>query len=279
MAPQPIKIEDAMNNPNIISDVGGSVTHLQCGKKRNCDCCFYSGHESLFLKLAGPILKLGKCVGLLAVMALESGHLNAQVTLAGWDFAGTNSTASNPLSANNTASNITVGGLTLGSGLTTCSTASTFGGRNWTEGGDAATAATNNDFISLTLTANAGHTISLNGISAYNIRRSSTGPNSFLWQYQVGANSWTDIGSTITVSGTTSGGNTQSAITLSGIPDLQGVSSSSTIGLRILGWGASSAAGTGFLNQFQTGDDFIITGSVGVAPAPLMVRQWSTTRP
>lgn len=169
-------------------------------------------------------------------------NINAQVTLAGWDIADKNSRTNNPLSANNTASNITVGGLTLGSGLTDSTTASTFGGTSWTLNGTAADAATNNDFISLTLTANAGHTISLNGISAYNIRRSGTGPNSFLWQYQVGANSWTDIGSTITVSGTTSGGNTQSAITLSGIPDLQGVSSSSTIGLRLLGWGATNTS-------------------------------------
>jgi autotransporter-associated beta strand protein len=256
-----------MNTPNTLSDAGGFVAHLQCGKKINCDCCFYSGHESLFLKLAGPILKLGKCVGLLAVMALESGHLNAQVTLAGWDFNGQNSGTNNPLSANTTASNITIGGLTLGSGLSNSTTGNTFGGTNWTQSGDAATAATNNDFISLTLTANAGYTISLNAISAYNIRRSSTGPNSILWQYQLGSSAWTDIGSTLTVSGTTSGGNTQSAITLNGISALQSVSSSSTIGLRLVGWGATGASGTGFLNQFQSGDDFIITGSVASASA------------
>ena len=150
-------------------------------------------------KIASPVLRLGKCVGLLAVMVLASGHLNAQVTLAGWDFNGQSSQASNPLSANNTASNITVGGLTLGSGLTTSSTASTFGGTNWTQGGDAATAATNNDFISLTLTANAGYTISLNGISAYNIRRSGSGISSFLWQYQLGSNAWTDISSNLAI--------------------------------------------------------------------------------
>jgi fibronectin-binding autotransporter adhesin len=195
-------------------------------------------------------------------------NINAQVTLAGWDITGQNSSASNPLSANNTASNITVVGLTLGGGLTASSTGSTFGGTTWTLNGTAADAATNNDFIFLTLTANAGYTISLNGISAYNIRRSSTGPNSFLWQYQVGAGSWTDIGSSFAGGATTtSAGNSQAAITLSGIPALQGVSSSSTIGLRILGWGATNTGGTGFLNQFQTGDDFIITGSVASASA------------
>jgi fibronectin-binding autotransporter adhesin len=224
--------------------------------------------------IVGPVLNLGKRVGLLAVMVLASGHLNAQVTLAGWDFSGKNSSVNNPLTANTTASNITIGGLTLGSGITTSSTADTFGGTNWTQGGGAATTATNNDFISLTLTANAGYTISLNGISAYNIRRSSTGPNSFLWQYQLGSSAWTDIGSTLTVSGTTSGGNTQSAITLNGISALQSVSSSSTIGLRLLGWGATGTSGTGFLNQFQSGDDFIITGSVASASA---FTTWSGT--
>ena len=204
---------------------------------------------------------------IVAVAIFAITNINAQVTLAGWDINGQNSSTSNPLSANNTASNITVVGLTLGGGLTASATGNTFGGTNWTLNGTAADAATNNDFISLTLTANAGYTISLNGISAYNIRRSGTGPNSFLWQYQVGAGSWTDIGSTLTVSGTTSGGNTQSAITLNGISSLQSVSSSSTIGLRLLGWGATGTSGTGFLNQFQTGDDFIITGSVASASA------------
>jgi fibronectin-binding autotransporter adhesin len=218
-------------------------------------------------------------VGLLAVMLLASGHLNAQVTLAGWDFNGKNSIASNPLSATTTASNISVGGLTLGGGLSASNAGSTFGGSAWygnsTITGDAGAAATNNDFISLTLTANAGYTISLNEISPYNIRRSGTGPSSFLWQYQLGSNAWTDIGSSFSGGATTSNsGNSQSAITLSGISALQGVSSSSTIGLRLLGWGASSASGgvtggggTAFLNQFQGGADFIITGLVSSTTA------------
>jgi hypothetical protein len=205
-------------------------------------------------------------LGLLVILAIDS---KAQTVLAGWDFNGSNSSASNPLPAGTVSANVTVGGLTLGSGLSNSTTANTFGGSGFTVNATKATAQTDGDFVSFSLTSEQGFTLSLSSISAYNIRRSGTGPTTGIWQYRIGSGSWLDIGSDIIWGATTTAsGNSQSLIDLSSIGDLQNVGSESSINLRIVSWGATNSGGTWFLNQFQTGNDLIINGSVSVIPEP-----------
>ncbi len=124
-----------------------------------------------------------------------------------------------------------------------------------------------NDVWSFSLTANAGYTLSLSGIPAYNIRRSGTGPTTGQWQYQVGAGVFTNIGSAITWGGTTNAaGNTQAAIDLSGIGALQLVAPGTTVTFRVVQFGASSAGGTGYFNDFVVGNDLVVNGSVDPCP-------------
>lgn len=216
-------------------------------------------------------------VGLMLV-ALVSWSATAQAALiAGWDFdpltGGAGNYGPSPFAATSTDPNAVVGGLT----------------RNWTLGGnsgaanawggnnfnittpDFASAVSNGNFATFTIQAASGYTVSLSDIAAYNIRRSSSGPTTGQWQYQIDAGSFVDIGSPITWGATTSAsGNAQTAIDLSGIGALQSVADTSTITLRVVTWGATTTGGTWYLNDpsGSAGIDFAVNGSTAVIPEP-----------
>ena len=198
--------------------------------------------------------------------------------LAGWDFSGYSGAGPSPQAPTTNDANVTIGGLTRGSAFGTSGSPA---GNTWgttvsvTSPTSATTAVTANSFITLSLKANTGYTLSLGGISAYNVRRSASGPTTGQWQYSVNGSSFTDIGTAITWgSTTTSAGNSQTAITLSGITALQSLSSTTTVTFRCVLWGASATTGTWYLNQFQTGNDFEVVGtvtSINSSPSPSIV--------
>lgn len=206
------------------------------------------------------------------------------VALATWTF--TNASGDwgpNVKDPASSASNITVGGLTRGAGITTTGTAagSAWGGTGFNDGiaagsQTAATAISNENYITFTLKANAGYNISLSEIAPYNIRRSNTGPASMLWQYSLDGNSFTDIGTTITGSGNTNSiGNDKPAIPLNEIPALQNVPSSTTITVRLVLWTASGDGGTWYLNGASSNPQLIINGIVNSTPLPLQLISFS----
>ena len=190
--------------------------------------------------------------------------------VAGWNFsalvAGDNF-GPTPFAAGTADSNTTIGGLTrtwtCGSGT---AASAAWGGNNFSVTAntrDLAIAA--NNFATFTITAKAGYQVSLSDIPAYNIRRSGTGPATGLWQYRIGSGSFVDIGSAITWgSVTSSSGNPQTAITLSGISALQNVPAGTTITIRLVTWGATSAGGTWYLKDLgnSTANDLILNGTV-----------------
>ncbi|MCW5906832.1 MAG: putative Ig domain-containing protein [Chitinophagales bacterium] len=197
----------------------------------------------------------------------------APSVLAAWDFNGYSAYGSSPQAATSTHSNVTVVGLTRGSGVGTTPTAAAnaWGGTDWSTSSSSATAISTNDFVTFSITANTGYDVSLSSISAYNVRRSTAGPTTGLWQYQIGSGSFTDIGSAITWGSITSAsGNPQTAIDLSGISALQNISSGTTVTFRIVNYNASGT-GSWYLNDpnASSGNDFVVNGFVDVAaPAP-----------
>lgn len=219
-------------------------------------------------KLQLPV-KLASLLILITLLAAPGLGLG-QTTLVGWDFNGLSAYGPSPMAPTTAATNLTIVGLTRGTGITTIPTsaANAWGG-NGMENTSEANALTENDFIYFSVTANSGYTLSLNSINAYNVRRSSTGATTGQWQYQVGSGSFVDIGSDITWGNTTtSAGNAQVAISLSGISALQGIASGTTVTFRCIVWGGTSSAGNWYLNNFQTGNDFILDGTVGLSAVP-----------
>jgi autotransporter-associated beta strand protein len=170
-----------------------------------------------------------------------------------------------PTTAN---SNITIVGLTRGPGVGTINSgaAGAWGGNGWDGTATLADAITRGDFATFTMTANAGYAMSLQSFDAYNVRRSSSGPTTGQWQYQLGASgTFADIGSPITWgSTTTAAGNAQAAITLSGISSLQNIAAGTTVTFRIVNYGASSSGGTWYLNDPSktTALDFTVNGTI-----------------
>ena len=208
------------------------------------------------------------------LITLMSTNIIGQTDLVKFSFNGLSAYGPSPLTPSVTAANVTAVGLTRGSGLGTSGTAglNAWGGSAANTAATQAAATTSNNVVTFSLTANTGYKLSLTQIPAYNIRRSGTGFSTGIWQYSINGGTFTDIGSTITWGATTtSAGNVQTAITLSGISALQNVAAGNTITLRIVLWGASGT-GTWYFNQPTTGvNDLIVNGTVAsasVAPTP-----------
>lgn len=203
---------------------------------------------------------------LLALLILPMGlwgQLN--VTLARWNFNGFVGGAglwqSSPQSPTASNSNINIGGLTRGFGVvaTGSSANNAWGGTDF-QNTSQANAIANGDFFTLTFEAKSGTKMSLTEISAYNIRRSSTGPGNAIWQYQIGTGAFTDIGTSFTLPTTTAAGNARTAVSLSSIGGLQNLNNGTVITLRLVAWGGSAAAGTFYINNPNSTDTFQVKG-------------------
>lgn len=188
--------------------------------------------------------------------------------LAAWEpnslTGGTNNYGPSPWAASTSATNASIGGLTRGTGVSTTGTAAARGwggiGFNYATSSAAITA---NATFSFTVQANSGYSISLSTFDL-NYRRSSTGPPSGLLQYQLGSASFVDI-ATLSFTSTATTGATITQISLSGITELQNISSGTVVTLRIIPYGATSSAGSWYV--FDVGNttstsDLILGGTV-----------------
>jgi hypothetical protein len=178
-----------------------------------------------------------------------------------WEFddlsqlpGGTNNFGPSPFAPADKSSFVDVVGLTRGMGVTTSGTgAQKAWGGNGLNVGNTTAALDNHDYVYFSITANEGYYLSLTQIDAYNIRRSATGPTRGQWQYQVGSGEFVNIGTEIIWGNvTSSAGNPQSAIDLSGISALQNVSGGTIITIRLLIWDGSNPNGTWYFNGANT---------------------------
>ena len=190
--------------------------------------------------------------------------------ICAWDVNGLTAFGPSPFNATISANGATLGGLIRGSGLTTPGGGANnaWGAAGWFSGSPnpadetQQTAEANNKFATFSITPNFGVEISLTTIEPYNIRRSSNGPTTGLWQYSINGGLFIDIGNEITWGGNTDGvGNNQIAIDLSAITELQNLTSSTMVTFRIVNWGATAAGGTWYINN-TNGNDLIIRGKI-----------------
>ncbi|MBX7062996.1 MAG: carboxypeptidase-like regulatory domain-containing protein [Pyrinomonadaceae bacterium] len=224
------------------------------------------------------------CLALGSIFTVVAGSAEAQCVagsqmLAGWDFSslpgGTGNFGPNdyfPTSPDINSEDrcAFVTGLTrhsaLGSGN---GAAGAWGGNNFL-GTDKDSAIAAGNFFTFTVRAVPGFAISVENIGAYNVRRSSTGPNTGQWQFAVDSGGFTDIGTPIvwgTV--TSSSGNPQSLIDLTGISEIQNLSGSTTVTFRLVVWGATGGGGTFYLNKWSaptSNEQMAVNGTVALAP-------------
>jgi hypothetical protein len=190
--------------------------------------------------------------------------------LAGWDVNDQVNFGPSPLAPTIKNSDVVVGGMTRGSGVETSSTGAgrAWGGTTW-ENTNSVDAIANGKFVTFTLQATSGKTLSLASLPKFNYRAADTyGPTSGLIQYQVGSGAFQDVAQvTYTASGS---GQTLSPVNLSAIQDLQNVPASQQITFRIVNWGGlqnvADPARPGSWYIFDTANtpdiDFEVTGSV-----------------
>ena len=208
---------------------------------------------------------------LLLILSSFFNYTNAQTTLAGWDVnglsGGTNLFGTSPYAATTTAANVTIGGLTRGSGVSTTGSAAAraWGGVNWQATSEAG-AISINEFVTFTVTPNAGYVTSINNLTL-SYRRSGTGPSTGELQYSTDGITYTDAAS-ISYSSTSSSGATLAPIDLSGITALQNINSATTITFRIVNWGGTSTSGTWYVFDVanSTAPDLVLAGTVVLCP-------------
>ncbi|MCX6303791.1 MAG: choice-of-anchor D domain-containing protein [Bacteroidetes bacterium] len=148
------------------------------------------------------------------------------------------------IAASTLNTNLNTSSLARGIGLNVSALANVFGSTNYTASGTKANAISANKYVYFTVNAKLGYKVSLSTLDA-RFRRSGTGPNAFRWQYSTDGSIYTDLGSSdISYTLTTTGGDAQVQIDLSGVTALQNVTNATTITIRLLGWGASATTGT-----------------------------------
>lgn len=180
--------------------------------------------------------------------------------IAAWQFGSPASTGSEvTYNATTNDANLNTVTLSRGTGINSSSLARAFSSTNFPNSGTKTDAITNNRFIQFTVSAQAGCKVSLSTLDI-RLRRTSTGPNTYVWCYSVDGTNFTDIGSNVSFTSTTDGVD-QSQINLAATSALQNVVGGTTITIRLYAWGAFSGSGTFAIGRYGTG---VTTNSLAI---------------
>ena len=194
---------------------------------------------------------------------------NIIAPILAWEF---NTKAGNEVTVASTTTdaNLNTSTISRGAGITATALPNGFSSSTYTVSGTLANAVTNNQYMQFTVNPKPGYQTSLSSLDA-NLRRSATGPNAYQWKYSLDgfATAGVDIGSPVSYTLTTSAGDPQTQINLSGISALQNIQTVSTVTFRLYPYGATNTGGTFALGLPTTPvNDLAIGGTTSVAPTP-----------
>jgi len=165
-----------------------------------------------------------------------------QAQIAAWNNNTLTGTTSISLNATTADINLNTPVLSRGSGIIASSLTGGYASNNWMEA-TVATAITNNKYYEVILSAKTNYKVSLSTLD-FKLRRSSSGPNAYIWRYSTDGTNFTDIGSAVSFTTATTTGDVQPQLNLSGIAALQNAGSATTVTLRLYAWGATTTGGT-----------------------------------
>ena len=151
---------------------------------------------------------------------------------------------------NNTNLNTSI--LSRGSGILPTALARGFSANDWDAAATKATAVSTNEYYQFVINPKTGYSVSLSTLNA-TLRRTSTAPNAYIWKYSLDGTTFTEIGSDISFT-SAADGVPQSQIDLSGISDLQNVTSATTITFRLYAWGGTSLTSTFAFARYAAGN-------------------------
>ena len=197
------------------------------------------------------------------IIAYSMPAAQAPSFLAYWDSNGLpNSVVPSPLAPTFTASNLTSGGLVRGSGLTGTALTNAFASSGWT-GVSPAGAQAAGQFYEFSVGTQPGFRYSVDGFG-FIFRRSSTGPNKLQVMYSLNGGSFVALNDSISYTGTEDGF-PFGPIPTSAMTELKNLDHEDNLVIRILGWGASAAGGTGAIGR-QAGPDIQLLGATEINP-------------
>jgi hypothetical protein len=228
-------------------------------------CSSYFYHHKQVIEEKKMKTKWQMLFAVIVIVCLIGTSSTAWGQIAAWETSGLAGSETSFNATTNDA-NLNTSTLIRGTGITATSLANAFNSKAFQTGTtDLTTATTHGDYLQFTINAKTGYQVSLTTLDA-NFRRSSTGPNSFQWQYSLDGFTTAEIniGSKISYTLAPTNGDAQTQISLSGISALQGVTSGTTITIRLYCWGATGAAGS-FAIGLLSGNDLAIGGSLEVA--------------
>jgi hypothetical protein len=189
--------------------------------------------------------------------------------LAGWDVSTVTDYGPSPFPATTNAAGLTVVGLTRASGVTTNNNGAArgWGGISFTNA-TSTNAVSSNQFVTFSVSPNAGYTVSFTNIGRFDYRRSPTGATNGLVQYQINSGPFVNI-APVFYTNTASSGSSIPPIDLSGIAPLQGVAPGTTVTFRIVNWGGTNPNGTWYIFDVgvSTALDFAVQGIVAPLPS------------
>jgi hypothetical protein len=214
------------------------------------------------------IIKTATTAILAVAACIQVNHASAQTLFAGWLTSGYGASTSTNLPPAFANANLTIGALAKGSGIGEVTTANVFGGNEWENSTESA-AITAGDYVTYSVQASSPYTISFTTNILY-YHNSATGPTTGELQYSTDGVHYTDL-LTITYQPGDTAETTSLTNKLSGISALQNIPSSIINYFRIVNWGATSTAGTWYVDDTAPVglDDFQVIGSIaspGVAP-------------
>ncbi len=206
----------------------------------------------------------GAAAALLSVTSSVTGG-----ELLGWNVAGQTGFGAQGLLAGSVAVGVTDSlGLTRASGLQLSSSpaSNAWGANNWAS--NSAAGISGSQYLTFGLTVGSGYTASLSAIDV-NYRRSSTGPSSGYWQYQLNGGAWTVVSDVANeFPSTSSSGAAMAELNLSGVSGLTAVPAGSAVNFRLIPYGATTTGGTWYVYDLA-GNDLVVKGTVSaVATLP-----------
>jgi len=194
-------------------------------------------------------------------------------TIAAWEVNGLTNYGPSPFTPGVSDTNLTITGLSRGSGIGVSGTAA---GNAWGGSGPVvstkAAATSGNSFWSFTVSPKANRKVSFSMIDTIWIRRPNSGHNAGQWQYQINNNGFVDFGPQLAFvrTGSATVRDTIAPINMTSIAALQNIEEGTTVTLRLVLWGASSATGTTYIVT-KTGNDLIVNGFVEPNFKPTLV--------
>ncbi|MFT3785815.1 MAG: hypothetical protein QM770_06570 [Tepidisphaeraceae bacterium] len=188
--------------------------------------------------------------------------------ILGWDVNGQTTYGTQGLTANTIATGLTNStGLTRGAGVTVAGTAAqnAWGGNGWKT--TSALGISGNSTITFGTTVQSGYTMSLSSIDLY-YRKSTAGPTSGLWQYQLNSGSWVDI-SDLSGAFTSTSSAQMTQLSLGSISALQNLAAGAVVNFRLIPYAPTNTGGNFYVyNSATAGDDLVVSGSVSVVSGP-----------